>query len=301
MEKIIGIFDEQAVYADRFRRYINERKDIGCFAVTFQKEEELWDYCARKKLGCLVAGEETAKQLNDKSLPCGVRLWVLTDRKPAAEEAGGRHFLFRYQKAGEVIRQILLAELAREEYMSELFTVFSVESSRMAAEYADKLVAELAGKGKTLFLPWDPFCGYGREESGNGAGASLSELLYFVRKDREQARSLFASLPVRNGAEYFCGPEYCTDLWQYSAEEMRQLVLCCREYGGYQYVVFLCGAFHDGAVSIMNQSCQVYLVDSETLEGKHRKQEFYRQMKYAGEQGVLSRMVEITVPAEQEV
>ncbi len=301
MEKIIGIFDEQTVYAERFKRYINERKDIGCFAVTFQKEEELLDYCARKKLSCLITGEEAAKQLKDQSLPCGVRLWVLTEKEPAVTEAGGRHFLFRYQKAGEVIRQILLTELAREEYMSELFTVLSVESSRQAAEYADKLLSELAGKGKTLLLPWDPFGGYGRTASGDATGASLSELLYLVRKDREQARAMFAGLPKRNGAEYFCGPEYCTDLWQYSAEEMRQLVLCCREYGGYKYVVFLCGAFHDGVVSIMNQSCQVCLVSSETQEGKHRKQEFYRQMKYAGEQGVLSRLVEITVPAEQGV
>ncbi|MBP3611347.1 MAG: hypothetical protein J6J42_13545 [Lachnospiraceae bacterium] len=301
MEKIIGIFDEQAVYAERFKRYINERKDIGCFAVTFQKEEELLDYCARKKLSCLVAGEEAAKQLKDQSLPCGVRMWILTGREPAAVEAEGRHFLFRYQKAGEIIRQILLVEMAREEYMSELFTVLSVESCRLAAEYADRLLQELAEKGKTLFLPWDPFYGYGRTDSGDGAGASLSELLYLVRKDREQARRLFDGLPKRNGAEYFCGPEYCTDLWQYSAEEMRQLVLCCREYGGYKHVVFLCGAFHEGAVSIMNQSCQVCLVTSETPEGKQRKQEFYRQMKYAGEQGVLSRVVEITVSTEQGV
>ena len=44
LEKIIGIFDEQTVYADRFKRYINERKDIGCFAVSFQSEQELLDY-----------------------------------------------------------------------------------------------------------------------------------------------------------------------------------------------------------------------------------------------------------------
>ena len=44
MEKIIGIFDEQTAFAERFKRYINDRKDLGYFAVSFQEEQELiWD------------------------------------------------------------------------------------------------------------------------------------------------------------------------------------------------------------------------------------------------------------------
>lgn len=301
MEKIVGIYDEQAVYAERLKRYINERKDIGCFAVTFQKAGELSEYCTRKKLSCLITGEESSQQLKQESLPYGVRMWVLTEKEPVESDLEGKHFLFRYQRAGEIIRQILLSEAAREEYMSELYTVISAESSQMAAEYADRLLVQLAGKGKTLLLPWDPFCGYGRTEEEQEAGASISELLYLVRKDRVQAKQLFAGLPKRKGADFFSGPEFCTDLWQYTAEEMCQLVLCCREYGGYKHVVFLVGTFHEGVVSVMNQSGAVFLVGSGKEEGKHRRQEFYRQMKYAGEQGVLSRVKEITVPAEQGV
>ena len=79
---------------------------------------------------------------------------------------------------------------------------------------------------------------------------------------------------------------------------MQRLVSCCREYGGYQYVVFLAGIFHDGIISVMNQSGKVYLVSSDTEGGIHRKQEFLRQMKYAGEQGVLSQLQEVVAEAE---
>ena len=120
-----------------------------------------------------------------------------------------------------------------------------------------------------------------------------------MRKDRVQAKQLFAGLPKKNGADYFCGPDYCTDLWQYSAEEMCQLVACCREYGGYRQVVFLAGAFHEGVVSVMNQSGMVYLVGSETAAGEQRKQEFYRQMKYAGQQGLLSQLTEVAPETEE--
>ena len=142
-------------------------------------------------------------------------------------------------------------------------------------------------------MPWDPFLGCGRTEEGSSVGASISELLYLMRKDRVQAKKLFQGLPKKQGAEFFCGPEFCTDLWQYSAEEMCQLVSCCREYGGYRQVVFLAGAFHEGVVSVMDQSGMIYLVCSNSEEGERRKREFYRQMKYAGQQGILSQLTEV--------
>lgn len=299
LEKIIGIFDEQTAYAERFKRYVNERKDIGCFAVVFQEEQELKDFCGRKKLSCLILGEEKAKKLNMLPVPYGVRLWVLSEEEPDEEETEGYHVMFRYQKAGEVIRRILMTEQDREERLSELFTVFSPENSGLAAKYAERLAGRLSEKGKTLFLPWDPFWGYGRAEEGTDDRPSISGLLYLMRKDRQQANRLFSGLPKRNGAEYFCGPDYCTDLWQYSAEEMSQMAACCREYGGYRHVVFLAGAFHEGVVALMKQSGQVYLVDSGSEDGEKRKREFYRQMKYAGEQGLLSRLTEVTEKAEE--
>ena len=300
MEKIIGIFDEQTVYAERFKHYINERKDLGCFAVTFLKEEEISEYCMRKKLTYLVTGEESFHQLNTESLPQDVRIWVLAEKETVMPESEKLRFLFRYQKADEIIRRILLSEDTKEEYIGDIVTVISAESNCLAAEYADKLLLHLSETGKTLFLPWEPFGGYGREKEGEGIGISISELLYLIRKDTQQARQMFSNLPKRYGADFFCGPEYCSDLWQYTAQEMDQLLLCCQEYGGYKQIVFLAGTFHESVISIMNQSKVVYLISSETAYGECRKQEFYRQMKYAGNQGVLSRLTEIVIPGTQE-
>ena len=298
MEKIIGIFDEQTAFAERFKRYINDRKDLGYFAVSFQEEQELIDFCGWKKPACLVLGGNKEALISKLSIPYGVRLWVLSEEEPEVEEADGYGILFRYQKAGELVRRMLLSEMARQELFSELITVFSPESAGMAAAYADKLLAGLSGKGKTLCLPWEPFCGWGRTADDSDAGASVSELLYLMRKDRVHAKQLFENLPKKNGADYFLGPDYCTDLWQYSAEEMSRLVTCCREYGGYRKVVFLAGAFHEGVVSVMDQSGMIYLVCSDTEAGEQRKQEFYRQMKYAGQQGILSRLTEVSPDGE---
>ena len=291
LEQVVGIFDGQAEYAGRLINYINERKDIGCFAVSFRKEEELLSFCERKKLVSLILGGKTKEEielLKDK-LPAGMKVWELSDELGDLEE--GR--LFRYQKVGNIIR-LVMAEVQRGTavQMSELFTVFSPESNRMAEEYALSLARKLAEQGRTLFLPWDAFLGYQRAEKEEAETPSISELLYFLRKDIQQAKKLFAGIRKKKGMEYFCGPDYSSDLWQYSPEEMQKLLLCCKEYGGYDHIVFLSGMFHEGILSVMHQSNRVYLVCSKSKEGNSRKNEFLRQMKYAGEQDVLLKLQE---------
>ena len=297
MEKIIGIFDEQTTYAERLKQYINEKKEIGCFAVTFRDEEELWEYCQRKKLLALVAGESMEEKLEQKSADLdGVKVWILSEEQPEKDREQSEDRLFRYQRAGELIRRILRSEAAREERLSELYTVFSPENGKLAEDYVWKLIGKLIEKGKILLLPWDPFLGYGREEKEGERIPSISELLYLVRKDKKQAGGLFLHLPKKRGAEYFGGPDFCTDLWQYSEDEMRSLIRFCREKGEYKYIIFLAGTFCEGVLAVMNQSNGICMVTTESGDGLRRKQEFYRQMKYAGEQEILSRLTEVVIP-----
>lgn len=292
MEKIIGIFDEKIEYAERLKNYINENKEVGCFSIVFRQQEELLDFCQKKKLSYLIIGEEKQQQVEQMidKLSYGIKIWIVTEEASSFLENEIFHTVFRYQKAKQIIQQILLSETTKIESLSMLYTIFSPENSQIAFAYGKKLMEKLAEQGKVLFLFWDSFSGYGRDEEKN---TSISELLYLMRKDKTQARKLLEGLPKKNGAEYLCGPDYCTDLWQYSVEEMQQLIRCCQEYGGYQYIIFLAGIFHEGVIAVLNQSSKIYLISSETQEGQIRKQEFYRQMKYAGEQGILSKLIEI--------
>ncbi len=295
MEKIIGIFDEQINYAERFKNYINTKKEIGCFAVVFGQEKELLDFLEKKKLSCLIVGEERLQQVESilEQVSYEIKIWVFTEDLSTVVQKEMYPRVFRYQKAKDILRQILLCEVENIECLSTLYTVFSPENSQIAFAYSRKLIEKLAQHGKVLFLFWDSFSGYGKNETEVIESTSISELLYLIRKDKEQAKQLFEHLPKKNGAEYFCGPEYCTDLWQYSVEEMQQLIRCCKEYGKYQYIVFLAGIFHEGVIAVLNQSSKIYLVSSDTREGEMRKQEFYRQMKYAGEQEILSKLLEV--------
>ena len=289
MEQVIGIFDGQAEYAGRLARYINERKDVGCFAIVFREEGEVLSFCERKRLNTLIVGGKSAEELKELKdrLPVGTKVWLLSENRVDVQEEA----LFRYQKAEGILR-VVLEEFRKETgpKMSELLTVFSPENNRIAAQYALSLAEAHAKTGRTLLVPWDAFLGYGRVEQEESP--TLSELLYFIRKDTVQAKKLFDGIRKKTGVEYFCGPEYCTDLWQYSPEEMQKLLLCCKEYGEYDHIIFLAGMFHECTKAVMHQSNRIYLVCSKEKENNGWKEEFFRQMKYAGEQEILSKLTE---------
>ena len=163
LEKIIGILDEQVEYAERLKNYINENKEIGCFAVVFQQSQEVLDFCERKKLSCLVMGEQQQEKIEQitEQLSYGIKFWVLTEEQSSFIKNENFHIVFRYQKAKEIIRQILLSETTKIESLSMLYTVFSPENNQIAFVYSKKLIEKLAGQGKVLFLFWDSFFGYG--------------------------------------------------------------------------------------------------------------------------------------------
>ncbi len=288
MEQVIGIFDGQAEYAKKLVKYINENKELGCFAVSLDRKEDVLSFCERKKLSALILGSASAEEeLPENELPSGFPVWHLTE-----EKEDGEWSLFRYQKAGEMLRPVAAALQNRQiGRMSELFTVFSPESNCLAEEYAVFLAGQLAEKGRTLLLFWDPFCVLGHRTEQEEL-PTLSELLYYIRRDTAQAKILFSEIQKKKGTEYFGGADFATDLWQYSAEEMEKLLQFCKSYGAYEHIVVLAGVFHEGILSVMRRSSHVVLVSSKTEKGEQRRQEFFRQMKYAGEQEILSALLE---------
>ena len=113
MEKIIGIFDEQINYAERFKNYINTKKEIGCFAVVFGQEKELLDFLEKKKLSYLIVGEERLQQVENilEQVSYEIKIWVFTEELSTIVQKETYPRVFRYQKAKDILRQILLCEV----------------------------------------------------------------------------------------------------------------------------------------------------------------------------------------------
>lgn len=298
MEKVIGILEENSEYPKRLARYINDRHDIGCVAVAFRNMEEVVCFKERTPLFALLIGNSynmEEQQRISALFSQEEQLLVLSEEPGTTGQLlpSGLRQIFRYQRAGELLGQILGQETEAALLQGGLYTVYSPESAVSSERFAWQLAKQLSAQAKTLFLSWEPFGGFGRgaADAGEAAG-DLSELLYVLRLEGFSKRDRLSELPSLEGVFYIPGIAYCTDLWQYSAEELLRFLTFCRECG-YRNIVFLAGFFSEGIERLMEQSEAVYLVIGDGAEEEKRRKEFFRQLKYAGKQTLLSRIKEV--------
>lgn len=298
MEKVIGILERNSEYPKRLARYINDRNDIGCMAVAFQTLEEVVCFKERAELSVLLVGGSCSKEeMQELSVlfPEDGQIFVLAEEPDAAGRLlpSGLRQIFRYQRAREIIGQILKQETESAQLQGGLYTVYSPESVISSERFAWQLAKRLSAHAKTLFLSWEAFGGFGRSETDAGEVAGdLSELLYMLRLENFSKKDKLLALSSLDGVFYIPGVAYCTDLWQYSAEELLRFLELCRECG-YQNIVFLAGFFSESIEGLMEQSEAVCLVTGDGAQEEKRKREFFRQMKYAGKQVLLSRIREV--------
>lgn len=297
LEKVIGILEEHSGYPKRLARYINDKNDIGYIAVVFRSIEEVLCFQERTPLSVLLIGDGCSKEEQRRIsalFPKSGQIFILSEESGDKGQLlpSGMRRIFRYQRAGELLRQILQQETETVSSQGGLYTVYSPDSCSCSEHFAWQLAKRLSAQRKTLFLSWEPFGGFGRSEMDRGETCGdLSELLYVLRLESFSKKDRLLTLPSKEGVFYISGTAYCTDLWQYSAEELLHFLVLCRECG-YEAIVFLAGFFSESIEQLMEQSEAVCLVTENDTDEKRRK-EFFRQMKYAGKQVLLSRVKEV--------
>lgn len=297
MERVIGILEEHSEYPKRLARYINEKNDIGYVAVAFRNIEEVLCFQERTPLSVLLIGDGCSNEEQQKISALfskNGQIFILSEEP---EDAGqllpsGMRRVFRYQRARELLKQILQQETETVPSQGGLYIVYSPDSCSSSEHFAWQLAKGLSVQIRTLFLSWEPFGGFGRSETDREElCGDLSELLYVLHLEGFSKKDRLLALPSKEGVFYIPGIAYCTDLWQYSAEELLRFLALCKECG-YGAIVFLAGFFSEGIERLMEQSEAVCLVMEEGAEGERRRKEFFRQMKYAGKQALLSRIKE---------
>ncbi len=278
MGAVIGVYDTSHVYSEKLAEYINTKKEVGYVAQAFVSKAEVEKAANANEIKILVCSDKSV------STPefTGER-FLLTDEQDNEENA-----VFKYCAASDILRSILPGTLKQEK--KNIHTVYSPSSNSLAYRFAADLAEKTGKKEKTLFLSWEMFNGMGRNESADYV--TVSELLFSVRKNEKSLVPLLKKARAGNGYDYLAGVEFYTDLWQYSAEDAKNLIRCCKEYGNYKTIVFCLGFFSETAEMLMNLSDTVYLV-GEGKEEDMRNREFLRQMKYSGKHEILAKIREV--------
>lgn len=277
METLIGIYASPGEYASRLAEYINSRRDVGCGGICFHNNSELDEFLKSGALSILLTDDPNHFKIYNK-IP---RVCLLCEEKEKCGAAGTGEVFFKYLRA-PVLLQRLFPALNRTFEKNSIYTVFSPSSNAAARRFAKEKAAELAKVGRTLLLLWDPF---GSTEGSREEGVSLSELLFAARKNRRGFGDMLDGTLKESGYSCIKGTDHYADLWQFSPEEMQELVEMCKTEGNFESIVFECGFMSESMERLMEMSDRVFLPKAD--EADPGPDEFLRQMKYAGKQEIL--------------
>ncbi len=278
MGAVIGVYDTSHVYSEKLAEYISTKKEVGYMARAFVSKAEVEKAANANEIKILICSDESV------STPdfTGER-FLLTEDPSNVENA-----VFKYCAASDILRSVLPGTLKQEK--KNIHTVYSPSSNALAYRFATDLAEKFGKDEKTLFLSWELFNGAGRTESSEYV--TISELLFSARKNEKSLTMLLKKTRAGNGYDFLAGAEFYTDLWQYSPEDMKNLIRCCKEYGNYKTIVFCLGFFSETAETLMSLSDSVWLV-GEGKEEDMRNREFLRQMKYSGKHEILAKIREV--------
>ncbi len=284
MGTLIGVYSPPGGYAERLAAYINSRRDIGYGAVALKTDPEIEGFLHSDELSVLLTVDPKHLSVYNK-----IRVCLLTEDRDEAENCETGDVLFKYLRAPVLLGK-LFPDMSRELVKNNLYTIYSPSSNLAARAFAAEKAEELSHAGKTLLLCWDPFGAFGRDGM---EGVSISELLFAARSNRKGFGKMLLRMRNDRGCFAFKGVDFYSDLWQFSADEMEKLADMCRADGSFDNIVFECAFISDAVERLMEISDEVILVKSG--ESDPGPDEFLRQMKYAGKQGIINRTGVVTV------
>ncbi len=284
MGNLIGVYSPSGGYAERLAAYINSHRDIGYGAAAFKNDQEIDGFLHSDELKVLLTVDPKHLSTYNKTRVC----FLTEDREEAEDDMTG-NVLFKYLRAPILLTR-LFPERDRDGLFHKLHLIYSPSSNLAARKCAAEKAGELSRMGRTLLLYWDPFGAVGRESA---EGVSISELLFAARTNKKGFGKMLLRAGNERGCTVFKGTDFYSDLWQFSAEEMENLVDMCRTDGCFENIVFECGFMSDAVEHLMEMSDEVVLVG--TGENDPGPDEFLRQMKYAGKQEILNRTGVVTI------
>jgi hypothetical protein len=304
VEKVLAIYDSDAVYATRFMEFFQKRKEKEFEIIAFTKKESLEQYLTQHKIEIL---------LFDGSLPLEEKLkdniryiYELSDRQSRNQDTGFFK-VFKYQAAQQVMQDIMSIYNAGDNkvpcsYSSdcfELVTVFSPIPDAGKLLFAWSLSVLLSERKKVLFIPLDslPVTVFSSEDDSN---QNLSEFIYYLKENTpNKIIKMKPLLRYVGNLAYLSGLSHGLDLFSLSKEEVLNWTEELKNHTDYDAAVFYISHYSDAMVEVLGESSVVYAVMKDNPYEKAVIKEWDRQMEFIGMREKLTRVQKVFLAEEE--
>lgn len=300
MNRIIAIYDDESLYAERFAEYINRKNQIPFTVVSFSSISGLRDYLKQQKVDILLIGQGTKdlaeyrKQIN--------QMMILHNGEPALP-VPDCPAVYKYQSSDSIIREVMTLYEAHDPVPvagdwggnCRIVGVFS-PVNRCGKTAFSLIYAQMQAKEcRTLYLNLEEYAGFSHIIPREGRG-DLSDVIYYFKQHSLDRVKLCSAVHSMGEADYIPPVRYPEDLDEIEPKELAGLLRQLGGIGRYEMLVVDIGAIGRAAAGLLGICDIIYMPVLEDRVSKAKVEEFKTYLELSQRTNISEKIQTVLLP-----
>lgn len=302
----VALCDSNFHYGSRLADYLERHTGFPYTMLYFSDIAQLRAYAKDQTFQYLILGEDLLPEYTDDAVIRAEVLFLLTKQEPlskgaeTSEEAKGIPiYIYRYQSAGTIMRQMLgylsqfhadeCQAVTQSEAATKLIGVYSPVKRCMQTSFSLLLGQILARKKRTLYVNTEAYSGF-RSLLGRELRPDISDLMYYAERERPRfLEKLEGMIDTIGELEYIPPAAAYTDLRAVEAGQWLKFLHELREDGRFGYLILDLTEHVDGLFRILEQCDIVYTIEGGDAVSAAKLQEYEQMLNVAGCRQILNK------------
>ena len=261
MKRIMGVYDVDPFYADRFAEFANQKEQIPFTAIAFTNISKLQSYSQKQPLELLLVGDDI-----DRTQFVEVKAEQIVQLSESREIIRGEiPAVYKYQASDAVLREVMACYRVNPEKVplttvgtkSTVIGVYSPINRCGKTGFCMTLGQILARESRVLFFNLEEYSGMLRLKNTEYT-TSLSDLIYEYRQGGYTHMSIGTVLHNWGGLDYVPPVAYAEDLVELKGDELAELIARIAVDGIYEMVLIDIGNLGRGMEPLLELCNVIY-------------------------------------------
>lgn len=299
MKRIMGVYDVDPFYAERFAEFVNQKDQVPFTVVPFGTIERLRAFTEQQEIELLLVGDEISEeQLKEVRAGQTVRL-------SESREAVGvtKDVIYKYQSSDAVLREVMaryqvkpeLVPLAAAGVKSRIIGVYSPINRCGKTSFCLTMGQILSREAQTLYLSLEEYSGLSKL-TGTVYGDTLSDLLYYYMQGEYSRTRLSAALYNWGGLDYVPPAAYAEDLEDVRGADAAGLVSRIAADGLYETILLDIGHVVRGMEPLWAICDRIYMPVKEDCVSSVKLEAWQEYLKESGRSRLWERIQILKLP-----
>lgn len=299
MRRIMGVYDADPFYAERFAEFANQKERIPFTVVSFSSLGKLISFAKQHTIELLLVGDEVDKsQLTEVHAEQVIHL--SEGRETLHQETP---VIYKYQASDALLREVMACYKTQPEQppmaavgmKSTVIGVYSPINRCGKTGFCMTMGQILARDSQVLLISLEEYSGLSRL-TGTVYTASLSDLIYYYRQGEYNRMRLGAVVHNWGGMDYVPPAAYAEDLAEMRGEELAELITRIAADGIYEVVLLDLGCLARGMEPLLELCDIIYSPIKEDCVSSAKLEAWQEYLEQSGRGGLWEKVRLMKLP-----